>query len=283
MEKAWQTALGLCGLAGVGAIVFLSLYKKWLSLDIFSKLSQRQTYKVFVLFLVLVFVFATLCVFFYAYSAKSIDDSRPPPNLGVAITKVDVAQDLCVFEGIARPYTIVAPIRNPGGVYWNFGGPPIGNPVQKVAMGSHQKFPRLDRLANNDFIGPMPKQVDEPPRSIDPVLDVILLNKSTIPKVLNRIGIRPIAAWTSPKGPPYSGKIISFDCYTLKIDCFKPFFDQWLILRDPVYIGSESPYRFKVNLLNLGRIVDRNEIVFSLLVDVDDSVIVSDDMYIGYY
>ena len=56
MDQFFKAALGVGGLATVGAAVFFGLYKQWLSLDIFSRLSGDQTFTIMVIFLMLVFL-----------------------------------------------------------------------------------------------------------------------------------------------------------------------------------------------------------------------------------
>ncbi len=56
MEKFFKAALGIGGLGTVGAAVFWSLYKEWITLDIFSQLSADQTFVIMILFLILIFM-----------------------------------------------------------------------------------------------------------------------------------------------------------------------------------------------------------------------------------
>ena len=55
MEKFWKAALAVGGLGSVGAFVFYSLYKQWLTLHIFSMLSSDQTFEIMRIFLYLTF------------------------------------------------------------------------------------------------------------------------------------------------------------------------------------------------------------------------------------
>lgn len=65
MEKFWKAALAVGGLGTVGAFVFWSLYKQWLSLPIFSMLSSDQTFEIMKMFLLL--TFASLLVLGFLY------------------------------------------------------------------------------------------------------------------------------------------------------------------------------------------------------------------------
>ena len=55
MEKFWKHALAAAGVCAIGFFVFMSLYKEWLELSIFSKLTQDQTFILMILFLIIVF------------------------------------------------------------------------------------------------------------------------------------------------------------------------------------------------------------------------------------
>jgi hypothetical protein len=66
MEKFWKAALAVAGLGAVGAFVFWSLYKQWLSLGIFANLTSQQTFIVMLVFLALTFVFAVTAFITYA-------------------------------------------------------------------------------------------------------------------------------------------------------------------------------------------------------------------------
>ncbi|MBC7367421.1 MAG: hypothetical protein H7343_11535 [Undibacterium sp.] len=53
MEKIWKAAFAVAGLGAIAFFVFYSLYRQWLTLPIFERLSQSQTFSVMVIFLVL--------------------------------------------------------------------------------------------------------------------------------------------------------------------------------------------------------------------------------------
>ncbi len=56
MDEFWEIAIATAGIGAVGAFVFFSLYKKWLTLPIFRTLTSRQTFIVMLVFLGLVFL-----------------------------------------------------------------------------------------------------------------------------------------------------------------------------------------------------------------------------------
>lgn len=56
LSKFWVAAITACGLGAIGAFVFWSLYKQWLSLPIFSKLTPSHSFIIMLVFLVLTFL-----------------------------------------------------------------------------------------------------------------------------------------------------------------------------------------------------------------------------------
>ena len=65
MDKFWKLALGVGGLSSVGAFVFYSLYRNWLTLPIFANLSDDQTFLLMALFLIIVFLALLSLLFVY--------------------------------------------------------------------------------------------------------------------------------------------------------------------------------------------------------------------------
>jgi len=58
MQQLWQVAFGVAGIGAVVAFVFWSLYRNWLKLAVFQRMTKRQQFIIFILFLCLTFVFA---------------------------------------------------------------------------------------------------------------------------------------------------------------------------------------------------------------------------------
>ena len=77
MERFWQVAISVGGLAAVSAFVLWSLYKDWLKLPIFSQLSPDHTFALMLVFLSLTFLssMAMLAVYIRAnfLSGKGTD------------------------------------------------------------------------------------------------------------------------------------------------------------------------------------------------------------------
>ncbi|MBH0052227.1 hypothetical protein [Pseudoalteromonas sp. SWYJZ19] len=84
MDNFFKAALSVGGLGTVGAAIFFGLYKDWLALDIFTKLSADQTFIIMLVFLGLVFL--SLIVLVIAYILKGINiNSAKATNNSVAI------------------------------------------------------------------------------------------------------------------------------------------------------------------------------------------------------
>jgi hypothetical protein len=54
----WQAAVGVAGMGAIASFVLWSLYKRWLDLPIFQKLTKHQQFVLFRTFMVLTFLFA---------------------------------------------------------------------------------------------------------------------------------------------------------------------------------------------------------------------------------
>jgi len=71
MGRFWRAAISVTGIAGVGALVFLTLYKKWLDLPLFHPLSQPQTFVLMLVFLGLTFLALLSMLVVYMWSRRS--------------------------------------------------------------------------------------------------------------------------------------------------------------------------------------------------------------------
>ena len=74
MQTFWKAALAVGGLCSVGAFVLWSLYKQWLTLPIFSKLSSDQTFYLMRIFLILTFVAFVCCFIGYLVSKSGVSN-----------------------------------------------------------------------------------------------------------------------------------------------------------------------------------------------------------------
>ncbi|WP_144204428.1 hypothetical protein [Shewanella sp. KCT] len=80
MDNFFKAALGIGGLGTVGAAVFFGLYKDWLALDIFSKLSADQTFIIMLVFLGLVFLSLVVLVIAYILKGMNINSAKAVNN-----------------------------------------------------------------------------------------------------------------------------------------------------------------------------------------------------------
>jgi len=95
MERLWRAAFAVGGIAAVGAFVFWSLYKQWLALPIFEKLSQGQTFTVMLVFLALTFSALIAAFILHARGKAETDDVFPlyeRLRVGLSSPQENVAQ-----------------------------------------------------------------------------------------------------------------------------------------------------------------------------------------------
>ncbi|WP_222832718.1 hypothetical protein [Pseudomonas sp. SC3(2021)] len=77
MERLWKAAFTVGGVAAIGAFVFWSLYKEWLSLPIFSQITAEQTFVVMLVFLGLTFLSLLAAFALHIIGGRSPDDAFP--------------------------------------------------------------------------------------------------------------------------------------------------------------------------------------------------------------
>jgi hypothetical protein len=98
MDKFWKAALTVGGLAAIGAFVFWSLYKDWLALPIFSKMSADQTFAIMKIFLWLTFAGLVTFVIAFLLGGKS----RRSKSLGTLVLRVHWREGLALEIGQVR-------------------------------------------------------------------------------------------------------------------------------------------------------------------------------------
>lgn len=105
MEKFWKVAITISGLGAIGAFVFWSLYKQWLTLPIFSRLDSSQTFVIMLTFLGLTFLslLAMLLVYFRLQTSN-----REAPEGNLELIDVHVNRN----EGHFSPYSIDFKLAN---------------------------------------------------------------------------------------------------------------------------------------------------------------------------
>lgn len=92
MDKFWKAAIAATGLGGIGAFVFWSLYRQWLTLPIFSQLTSEHTFIIMLVFLGLSFLSSLAMLIAYAYVRIRNPQSLVP--IGQRDTKSDGAPKL---------------------------------------------------------------------------------------------------------------------------------------------------------------------------------------------
>jgi len=82
LDKFWKPALAVGGVSTIGAFIFYSLYKQWLKLEIFSKLTPNHTFIIMLLFLSFVFLIAISMLFAWFFDRTK----KNPTNEKSSIT-----------------------------------------------------------------------------------------------------------------------------------------------------------------------------------------------------
>lgn len=95
MEKLWKAAFVVSGVAGIAFFVFWSLYRNWLKLGIFEKLSQDQTFWIMIIFLILVFLALVVGIFAFL--------RHPSKNKNSSSEEVMIYQAAFLLHGISPP------------------------------------------------------------------------------------------------------------------------------------------------------------------------------------
>jgi hypothetical protein len=110
MELFWKSAVALCGLGGIGAFVFWSLYKDWIQLPIFSTIPPKHTFVLMLVFLVLTFLslISILITYVVMRSKHDADAYSDQVNLDGEIKLVDV-----LIDDEAEKPTVDIKVRNP--------------------------------------------------------------------------------------------------------------------------------------------------------------------------
>lgn len=106
MDKFWKASLAVGGLAAIGAFVFWSLYKDWLALPIFSKMTADQTYEIMKMFLCFTFSCFVLSAIIYATKR----DNRSE-NIEKIKDKEPITENSNTIEGRSSDFILqVAPL-----------------------------------------------------------------------------------------------------------------------------------------------------------------------------
>lgn len=80
MNKFWNKVISLCGITGLGGYIFWNLYDKILSLEIFSELTQTQTFIIILSIIIAVFLALTMILFKGHKKDKCADNSSNSLN-----------------------------------------------------------------------------------------------------------------------------------------------------------------------------------------------------------
>lgn len=106
MQTFWEAALGVAGLAGVASFVLWSLYKNWLQLDIFQRMTKRQQFILFLTFFILTFLFAMAALGAWVVIKINDDPVNPPASNVPKLEKVLTVtiEDVDLFTPSKKPF-----------------------------------------------------------------------------------------------------------------------------------------------------------------------------------
>lgn len=142
-------------------------------------------------------------------------------------------------------------------------------------FGFHQVHPR-DWASMN---------MDPATHSLDPILDVVLINDGERTGVVSRIGVQHVLAWTDLKGLPIAERVPLVESYRLRMEQFEPGKLQLMRLPDPIYMPSGGLFRFRVTLQDYRQSLYAvgNESLIRISVEFDGELNHSRLIYMGVY
>lgn len=116
----------------------------------------------------------------------------------------------------------------------------------------------------------------------DPILDIVLVNRSPDPVIISYLGVRPVAAWAVPKHVHVPKVLRPSGLYEIEVDFLKRLCR--LAFADPLLLESGTAWRLYLKLRKLPealRRVGSNESLVTLLVSEDDGYVESAPLYLG--
>jgi len=117
----------------------------------------------------------------------------------------------------------------------------------------------------------------------DPIFDITLVNFSSNPSIISEIGFKAISQWVRSKGYGLTWIIKTTNFYEIFVDKFVEGQIVTLRFKDPIFLASKAPLRFKLRLRNYHEAVEGNETIISLIVKADDKLFFSEEIYLGLY
>jgi hypothetical protein len=121
MDRFWRVALGIAGIGAIGFFVFWSLYRQWLTLPIFSILTQAQTFQLLVYFLWLTFGALVLAVTAYVVThrpAQRLGDYVPVQSPCLSLPDGSRFTDE-QFEAYKQVWSSLQHLRKSGDALWS--------------------------------------------------------------------------------------------------------------------------------------------------------------------
>lgn len=119
--------------------------------------------------------------------------------------------------------------------------------------------------------------------TIDPVLDVTIINDGSVLGTVSAVGIELLTAWTALKGLRVAHKVPVLDVYILDLKKMEPEQSQVLPLPDPVAISPGGIFRYQLWLAKFHDALNGNESLLRLVVEFEGRLYRSRLVYMGVY
>lgn len=119
--------------------------------------------------------------------------------------------------------------------------------------------------------------------SLDPILDITLVNDASTTTIVSAIGLVPEAVWTSLKGIPSAYRLHKVGAYVLGLSTLEPGTPQMLQLREPIAIPTATRARYTLCLRRYHRALTGNDSLIRLCVRANGTNWRSRLIYMGVY
>jgi hypothetical protein len=108
--------------------------------------------------------------------------------------------------------------------------------------------------------------------SVDPILDVTLVNDTASTAILSQIGFEAHSVWSDLKGLPHAYKVELLDGYVLNVSPIVPGDMQLLQLADPIALPAGAPARIQLTLAGFRANLPGNESLLRIIAIADGIV-----------
>lgn len=119
--------------------------------------------------------------------------------------------------------------------------------------------------------------------TIDPVLDIVIVNDSGHTGTVSAVGIELLYPWMALKGLGVAHKVPVEDVYIIELKKLEPNVPQVIELKDPVAVPSDIAFRYLIWLNGFHNAIGENESIIRLVVVYEGNIYRSRMVYMGVY